>query len=254
VAEHRPDAIERSVRESGEGSYEVDLHHIEWDGDACKATGDTVRMKVPSEVPVFTHRPDRPAFAQAPEVAWPAVLEKAFAGYDQAWTADQRKTAEARWDRIREDRNAERSKRAEPLLPDDPAPTGYARLNQGTNARDRAELLTQLTGAPAEVRRFPEGIGGDKELSAAFEQQLADRKPVLVGSRPLDRDAGEKRLPHGLYPSHVYEVTKVEQGKVYLHNPWNTRHPEPLTFVDFRECFSRTDKYGRRDATYTTLQ
>lgn len=251
VAAHRPEAIVRCVRDAADGGYAMELHHPEWRGDVCEPTGDTVRMAVPSEVPVFDHQPDRPAFAQAPEGAWPAALEKALAGYDQAWTPEQRADWESRWEQIKAVRNAEREAKGVEPLPDGPSPTGYARLNQGTNAWDRAEILTQVTGEAAVVRRFPDS---DDALAAELEVQLADRKPVLAGSRPVDKVAGEARLPHGLYPSHAYEVTAVQDGKVHLHNPWNHRHPDPLAVAEFRECFSRPDHEGRKHGIYTTLR
>ena len=105
----------------------------------------------------------------------------------------------------------------------------------------RAEILTQLTGARAEVREFP---GGRDEwaINPIIRGQLAAGKPVLVDAR--GREQGERRLPHNLEPEHVYEVTGVEKGKIILRNPWNYKHPEPM----------ETDEFARNIRPwYTTL-
>jgi hypothetical protein len=249
VAAHRPDVVERCVRESGEG-YEVELHRVERRGDMYEASGETIRLQVPSDLPVFEEAPDRPAFAQVPEAAWPAVLEQAIAGLDQARTPEQRAEWDATWNRIKQARNADREATGEPPLPDGPTPTGYARLNQGTTPREQAELLSQLTGESSEVRRFPTGQSGDIELASDLRRQLDENKPVIVGTRSLKPE--EHELPSRLVPTHVYEVTSVEDGKVHLHNPWGFRHPEPVTVAEFREFFSREVR-GHRNGTYTTL-
>ena len=34
---------------------------------------------------------------------------------------------------------------------------------------------------------------------------------------------------------HVYEVTEVDgKGRLHLWNPWNNRHPEPMTIQEFK--------------------
>lgn len=109
-----------------------------------------------------------------------------------------------------------------------------------------------LTGRQAEVRHIPDN---DKDLvKAFFNDKIAYDKPVLVGSRPVDTGSGEHRLAHGLYGSHAYEVTGLNQdGRIELRNPWGARHPEPLTPAEFREYFRQKGSDGTRDGLYTTL-
>jgi hypothetical protein len=111
-----------------------------------------------------------------------------------------------------------------------PAPDGYVRLHRGTSPWERAEVLTQLTGKESEVREFP--AGSDKWLiNRIIRAQLADSKPVLVGSR--DHAYKGEVLPHNLEAGHVYEVTGVDKGKIVLRNPWNREHPDPLETEEF---------------------
>jgi hypothetical protein len=111
------------------------------------------------------------------------------------------------------------------------------RLHQGTTPWERAEALTQITGQPAVVREFP--TGRDEWLiNRIIRTQLADVKPVLVGSRRLRPE--EEVLPHDLEDEHVYEVTGVEKGKIILRNPWNRKHPEPM----------ETDEFARNMSSY----
>lgn len=118
----------------------------------------------------------------------------------------------------------------------EPAPTGYIRLHQGTTPWERAEALTQLTGQPAEVREFPAGRD-EWTINRLIRSQLAEGKPVLVSSRPKEHK--REVLPHGLKASHVYEVTGIEKGKIYLRNPWNKDHPEAMETGEFARNISR---------------
>jgi hypothetical protein len=117
-----------------------------------------------------------------------------------------------------------------------PAPTGYVRMHQGTSPWERAEVLTQLTGQPAVVRKFPSG-NDEWLINRIIRAQLTDDKPVLVSSRRKTNE--RERLPHGLEPEHVYEVTGIEKGKIILRNPWNKDHPQPMETDEFAGNMSR---------------
>jgi hypothetical protein len=126
---------------------------------------------------------------------------------------------------------------------------GYVRLNQGTYPIDRAELLTQLTGRPAKSWDIPtewdnQGRSPDKQLLEEFRNRLSDNKPILVGT--LSRQEDEPPLAKDLVSSHAYEVINVDdKGMIHVRNPYNRRHPEPLTTKEFRENIRRR---------YTTLE
>lgn len=257
VAGTAPDKITDAIGRNPDGTYSVRLYR------ASSAYEDG--MSNPGQPLTFTVTPDLPVLkdkdgnltkdltgAAANKAAWPAVLEKAFAGSDQAWTPEQKEAYEALWDAQKDQRNYERAMNGEPLLPDGPTPTGYVRLNQGTTAWDRAEILTAITGRQSEVRSIPDS---DAELvDTMFSKKLAYDKPVVVGTRSLDVDAGERRFPHMLADGHVYEVTGLTRdGRVELRNPWNERHPEPLTLDEFREYFRHKNPDGSRSGHYTTL-
>ncbi|MBT2480482.1 hypothetical protein [Streptomyces sp. ISL-94] len=237
VAGHRPEAIRECVREAEDGNYAVKLHEAKFNHsrDRYEPTGREINLTVTPDLPVFDDRPGEPAFADsvATGAAWAPVLEKAIAGSDQAW------------DRERRDRWAERQKmRGAPEVPE-----GYVRLNQGSGPKDRAELLTQLTGQPAATWDFPkqydhDGHSPDKQLMGDIRQRLAEGKPVLVGTHS-EREVGGP-LSNDLHPAHAYEVTEVDdQGEIHLRNPWNALDPKPLTLKQF-------NKYIR--PRYTTLE
>jgi len=80
-------------------------------------------------------------------------------------------------------------------------------------------------------------------LTAALDRQLRDAKPVLVSSRRKADDA--EKMPHKLIGSHVYEVVAVVDEKIHLHNPWNHRHPKPMTAAEFS---------ANMEPDYTTLK
>ncbi|MFG2243859.1 hypothetical protein [Spirillospora sp. NPDC048823] len=173
VAEHHPEAIRDCVREGDDGNYQVRLHEAKFSTSnrRYEPTGRRITLTVTPDLPVYGQRPDKPAFADSTSTgaAWAPVLEKAIAGTDQIWN-DERRDKETRiW-------NA-RGK------PGD-APTGYVRLNQGSNAGERAELLTQLTGRPAKTVEFPAGYdsrgrSADHRLRDEIAGQLSGGKPVL---------------------------------------------------------------------------
>ncbi|MEU6037197.1 MULTISPECIES: C2 family cysteine protease [Actinomadura] len=229
VAGHRPEAIRDCVRETDDGNYEVRLHETRFSPSKRRyePTGRSIVLTVTPELPVFDAKPHMPAFADSVETkaAWAPVLEKAIAGSDRTWHDERRAMENRLWEA--------KGKTGEP-------PTGYVRLNQGSKPRDRAELLTQLTGRPARSVEFPEydsqGRTPDKQLLEDFRRRLADRKPVLVGTR--DKRPDESFLPNNLADGHAYEVTKVdERGMIHLRNPWNAHHPRPMGIRDFKAYF-----------------
>ncbi|URM99381.1 C2 family cysteine protease [Actinomadura madurae] len=227
VAGCHPEAIRDCVRETGDGNYEVRLHEAKYSAarQRYEPTGRPITLKVTPDLPVKDQHPDTPAFAKTTSagVAWAPILEKAIAGTDQTWSAARRDRAAELW-------KAQKK-------PGD-APTGYVRLNQGSSPGERAELLTQLTGLPAKTVQFPEGYdnrgrSADRRLQDEITGQLSSNKPVLVGTRELRE--GETNLPKKLADSHAYEVTKIDdQGNFHLRNPWNKRHPQPMTIQEFR--------------------
>ena len=74
---------------------------------------------------------------------------------------------------------------------------------------------------------------------------------MLVGTR--GRLAAEQ-LPDGVFAGHAYEVTKVENGQIYMRNPWGRLHPEPMDTKTFWEYYRRYNPDGTRDGHYTTLK
>jgi len=236
VAAHRPADIAGRVSEQPNGSYLVRLHETEWTPDGISVpTGRMIEFDITPDLPVYDKRPDIPTFAAADHTAWAPVLEKAVAGTDQTWTPEQAADWAASWDAICAD---DRTRRPENPHSGSP-PTGYVRLNQGSHAWERAELLTQLTGEQAAVFSFPDKPA---DLTKAFARQINDHKPLLVAARD-EREEGEE-LPHNLEASHVYEVVGISNDKVVLHNPWNRQHPEPMSPEQFG---------ANMKPTYTTL-
>ncbi|MEV0405890.1 hypothetical protein [Actinoallomurus sp. NPDC050550] len=227
VAGCDPKAIKECVRETDNGNYEVRLYDAEYSETRMRyqPTGRRITLILTPDLPVLADAPRKPAFADPQDAgaAWAPVLEKAVAGLDQTW------------DRKHHEKWAERC--AAQGHCEDP-PNGYLRLDQGSFPIDRAELLTQLTGRPAKNEHFPSGYdvngrGPDKQLLSDLRQQLADGKPVLVGTRK----AGENEPPliKDLKDAHAYEVVSIDdQDRVHLRNPWNELHPEPLTIGEFR--------------------
>lgn len=254
VAGHRPHDITDAAVDNHDGTYTVTLHEAKLDRGlgVSEPTGRTIELAVTRDLPVNVGRETTPAFAPTNGTAWCAIMEKAVAGSDQAWRAEQRVAWNDTWnDDILPALTADEPDGASRVLP---PPTGYARLNQGNDAYERAELLTQLTGMPAEVRAIPAGSQADQPILELLETQLTDRKPVTVATRPIDPDWDGETLPHRLEEGHVYEVVEVRDGQIHLRNPWNFRHPDPLSPEQFRECFTRPLDDGSRRGFLTTLR
>jgi hypothetical protein len=227
VAGHRPDDIASRVRAGPDGNYQVALSEARRTRTGAVPTGRSVELTVTGDLPARSDRPDVPAAAGTESgAAWGPLLEKALAGVDHTWTPERSQNWRDDWASMCAKDEADNVKNPRSGL----APDGYVRLNQGSEAWDRAEMLTQLTGARAEVREFPAGRD-EWSINRIIRAQLAAGKPVLVDSR--DRSRGERALPHNLEPEHVYEVTGVEKGKIVLRNPWDYKHPEPMETEEF---------------------
>jgi len=237
VASHRPGDIAHRVAIQVDGTYRVRLDEARWNRHGAEPTGRVVEMSVTPDLPVYNDASAQPAFAKAEGgAAWSPVLEKAFAGVDKTWTASRRADWAEGWKGLCEDDVANKVEKPR----SGPPPDGYVRLNQGSNAWERAEVLTQLTGKESIVRSVPRH---SNDMTRVLTRQLEDRKPVLIASR-RERYEGEE-LPHDLDASHAYEVTAVRDGKIVLRNPWGHKHPEPMTAAEF---FTNTER------EYTTLK
>jgi len=226
VASHRPGDIARRVAIQWDGNYLVRLNEARLTRHGAEGTGRVIELAVTPDLPVHNDDNSLPAFAQAEGgAAWSPVLEKAVAGIDRTWTASRRSEWEAGWAAIcaadAADKDVRNPRTGRP-------PDGYVRLNQGSTAWDRAELLTQLTGKESIVRSFPKRA---EDITHMLGKQLGDRKPVLIATRPANYKGEE--LPNELDAAHAYEVTAVWQDKIILRNPWNHRHPEPMTPAEF---------------------
>ncbi|MER6737829.1 hypothetical protein [Streptomyces puniciscabiei] len=224
VAGHRPLDIQDAVRENEDGTYEVRLHAAKNAGmGRYEPTGDVIKLTVTPDLPVHDEIPGMPAFADSVSTgaAWAPVLEKAIAGADQTWT-------EERGDHWKRAHNVQGE-----------LPTGYVRLDAGTKSFDRAELMVQLTGQPAETFDLPTGYNyagqsPKQQVMSHFTEKLADDCPIVVGTRKPKPD--EQPLPKDLIGGHAYEITEVDdRGLIHLRNPHNKTHPEPLTFDEFRK-------------------
>jgi hypothetical protein len=256
VAGHRPDTIKNLIKPAGDGKFEVTLHEVTPAAPSdpvARPTGDTRTYRVTDEIPVASHN-QKPVGANADRCGWPALVEKVIAAEDQTWDAKQKADWQSDWSswhKYSVDR--ERWAAGLPPSPAD-APAGYNRLDIGSTSYQRADLLAKLTGEEAEVRSIPNEQQGDQALLDTFRDQLADGKPVLVGTRP---QLPTERLP---YPpdvfafGHAYEVTKVEGGKIHLHNPWGElSSPPPMDVTSFWEYFREYNPDGTRTGSYTTL-
>jgi hypothetical protein len=233
VAGHRPEEIARRVLPREDGSYQVTLSEARGSDGVTEPTGQEIELTVTPELPVYDENPGTPACAKTEGgTAWCAVMEKAFAGLDQTWVTQRRVAWMDEWAGMCAQDQADNAEKER----SGPAPTGYARLHQGTTPWERAEALTQITGQPAVVREFPTGRD-EWHINRIIRTQLAEGKPILVGSRRKTHQ--REVLPHDLKDGHVYEVTGVEKGKIILRNPWNEDHPQPMETDEFARNMSR---------------
>lgn len=253
VAGTDPQKITDAIKENPDGTYSVTLNEVRsaWPEGFAETTGRKITYTVTPDLPVREFDGELVG-AKAGRVAWPAVLEKAIAGSDQAWTPEQKAEWEERWAGQKAILDRERVAQGKEPFPDAPTPTGYTRISQGSNVYDRADLLTALTGRQAEVRHIPDT--DDALIKDFFIDKLAYDKPIIVGSRPRDRANREPPFPKQLEAGHAYEVTGLTpDGRIQLRNPWNRLHPEPLTLDEFREFFRQKRPDGTREGHYTTL-
>ncbi|GKQ39094.1 hypothetical protein [Streptomyces sp. A012304] len=240
VAGHRPEVISNSIRENGDGTYTVSLHEtVRGDDGVARPTGRQIELSLTPDLPAPTARPGESALAATQGTAWCALLEKAVAGVDQTWGDDRRGQWEDRW----------AIEKGAAGFPEGPIPEGYERLNRGAWPLDQSELLTQLTGEESALYVFPTGDDAQDRVKHHIEHQLAEGKPVLVGTRALDAEAGEFELPKKLYGAHAYEVVAVDGDMLHLRNPWNEQHPDELTMDEFFHACQNDKQRGG----YTTL-
>jgi hypothetical protein len=177
-------------------------------------------------------------------------VEKVVAAEDQTWD----KAKKADWDQAwTEHKPAVDQVRANAGLGPSPheAPMGYNRLDIGSTAYQRADLLAKLTGEDAEVRRIPGEQQGEQALLDGFRDKLNAGKPVLVNTR---RRLPAEQLPDGVIAGHAYEVMKVENDKIHMRNPWGCLHPAPMDTKTFWEYYRSYNPDGTRDGHYTTLK
>lgn len=220
VAGRVPDAIRNAIKDNGDGTYKISLHHTRQDRatEDQIPTGKKLEMTVTRPVPVWhAERFDptqKPAVmevgsAQRPvEVRWAAMLEKGFAGLDEFST--------------RED-------------PD--RPTGYKRLDRGGSPWDTAKVLAQLTGERAGVVKLPMDEGQEKVAAQMLRGQVEANLPTTVATRAGWANEEPK---HRLRPNHAYEVVAVtDQGYVQLHNPWGRKRDQPK-LVPMRDFLDMT--------------
>ncbi len=249
VAGHRPEAIGNAIKDNGDGTFDITLYDVEpatWYDPVARPNGETTTYRVSNELPVS--RDDQQlAGATGESCAWPSLLEKTVAAEDQTWDATKHAAWEQDWrtgpakDAVDDERAAD----GLPASPDTP-PLGYNRLDLGSTAFERADLLAKITGHEAEVRDMPDG----PNLLNEFKAQLDNGKPVLVGTRS---DKPGELFPDGVYPGHAYEVTAVDGDNLKLRNPWGVDHPEPMSVDTFLEHYRWYNQDGTRDGNYTTL-
>lgn len=215
VAAHYPAEIGRRVAGVGDGSYLVLLDRVRRTPRGAVPDGRVLELEVTADLPVYDHSPGEPAYAKAGGGAWAPILEKAFAGVEQTWTARRRAQQAA----------ADGSGRQV---------SGYLRLDQGFGLLDCAEALAQLTGGRAVVRRSPAEPG---RLLRRLCRHLGAGQPVIVVSR---RPAwpGEI-LPDRLIAGHAYEVIAAGSDVITLRNPWGFAHPRPLRPGTFDAALGR---------------
>jgi hypothetical protein len=58
-----------------------------------------------------------------------------------------------------------------------------------------------------------------------------EHRPIIVIVPKAAKDAPPPG--HGLHDWHGYVVRKVENGQVWLHNPWGYEHPDVMTVRQF---------------------
>ncbi|WP_353850548.1 toxin glutamine deamidase domain-containing protein [Solwaraspora sp. WMMA2056] len=232
VAGHSPQTIGHLFHPNPDGTVDVLLHESSLPGDRTAPTGRRLRLTVTPDVPVHAIMPGQAAYADQSQVgaAWASILEKALAAVDRTWTESRQVHWQQQWQGWQGRTDPHRA-----------APLGYARMNPGSTPDLWAELLTQLTGEPARTGRFPIAPGSEPTAEATLARLLAQGNPVIASTRPPDRylHLPNGTPPYGLYAGHAYEVVAAQGGHVWLRNPWNHGHPQPIPVRAFLDLMSR---------------
>lgn len=236
VTGHSPQTIGALFHPNPDGTVDVLLHESSLPGGLpggrTNPTGRRLRITVTPDVPVRGAPPPRAAYADQAAVgaAWVSILEKALAAVDRTWVESRQVAWQQQWQdwRGRTD-------------PHQAAPLGYARMDPGSTPDLWAELLTQLTGEPARTGRLPTEPGSEPVVEAMLARLLAQGNPVIASTKSSDR---YRHLPHGTPPydlraGHAYEVVAAQGGHVWLRNPWNHTHPQPIPVRAFLDLMSR---------------
>jgi len=232
VAGHSPQTIGNLFRPNPDGTVDVLLHESSLPGDRTTPTGRRLRITVTPDVPVHAIMPGQAAYADQAQVgaAWASMLEKALAAVDRTWTESRQVAWQQQWQSWQGWSD-----------PNQAAPRGYARMNPGSTSDLWAEVLTQLTGESARADRFPTHPGSEPTVEATLAQLLARRIPVIVSTMPPDRyqHLPNGTPPYGLHAGHAYEVVAARDGYIWLRNPWNHGHPQPIPVRAFLDLMSR---------------
>lgn len=238
VAGHSPQMIGQLFQPNPDGTVDVLLHESSLPGGHTTATGRRLRITVTPDVPVHAMMPGQAAYADQSQVgaAWASMLEKALAAVDRTWTESRQVHWQQQWQSWQEQPDPHRA-----------APRGYARMDPGSTPELWAELLTQLTGEPARTGRLPTDPGSEPTVEATLVRLLAQRNPVIVSTLPPHhyQHLPNGTPPYGLHAGHAYEVVAAQDGRVWLRNPWNHGHPQPMPVRAFLDLMS--DGYAHLD-------
>ncbi|WP_369077248.1 C2 family cysteine protease [Symbioplanes lichenis] len=228
VAGHRPDLLSRMIQPNPDGTVDVVFHETSLPGAVVTPTGRELRITVTPDVPLTSFDTTESAYVRQVQVgaSWAAVVEKAVAALDRTWSDARRDVWQKMWNDFHETTG-------------EAAPAGYARLTFGSTSAWQAELLSQLTGLPARTATFNPTVGVEPATEARLSALLAAGNPVIVGSRP-GYPNGE---PFGLVKGHAYEMVAVAQGKVWLRDPYDARHPDPMTIREFLDSMAPSFAY-----------
>lgn len=212
IAGHRPEVIRRVLRKHPSGDAHIELHQVALDRRTADwvPTGQPIVLELSPELPLNPYSPRLSYYADTgySRVIWPALLEKAFAAIDAFWSTARRETVPER---------------------------GYQRLDLGGNEWEAAEILAQLTGERAGVITLGRHPENPEEVETVLRYLLLMKRPVLIGSAP--RTDAQGLAVEGIYPAHVYEITRVRNGRVDLRNPWGALDP---TGIQLRDLLANT--------------
>lgn len=234
VGKHRPEAIQRAIRERSDGTFDITFHNIEHinDGTTLRPTGKTTTFRVSNELPHARNGPPGPPIgARSDSCSWPSLLEKAAAGEDRAWDPVRHSIWDLRWRGLKPGVDSARRRKGLLLSSPSTPPLGYNRIGVGSSPAEQANLLARITGEEAVVRDLPPG---HRDLLSEVKGQLDSNKPVIVASRTTVEGAN---YPDGVYANHAYGVERVVGDKIELRNPWGYDHPEPMSAGTFLKLY-----------------